>query len=197
MTSNDIAHQFLLFSHMLADKFITVKNNHIKNIVQNTHDWNTSLTIRTVLLVEREHRRLIKIWTPLSPNVLNQSLYKTYTSHILVHIIYKGTRINAFTHLKQHHQLIWSNFVCLIWVIYDKCQGNISYISNDKTSTCSSNTKLLFLKFQSNYITIAFQFIPLWFLPITSAVYSCIWILSLKTWEMYHFTSKPVDADNL
>lgn len=60
MTSNDIAHQFLLFSHMLADKFITVKNNHIKNIVQNTHDWNTSLTIQTVLLVEREHRRLIK-----------------------------------------------------------------------------------------------------------------------------------------
>lgn len=74
MTSNDIAHQFLLFSHMLADKFITVKNNHIKNIVQNTHDWNTSLTIQTVLLVEREHRRLIKIWTPLSPNVKSKSL---------------------------------------------------------------------------------------------------------------------------
>lgn len=54
-----------------------------------------------------------------------------------------------------------------------------------------------FLKFQSNYITIALQFIPLWFLPITSAVYSCIWILNLKTWEMYHFTSKPVDVDIL
>lgn len=68
-----------------------------------------------------------------------QDLHQPYIS--TYDIIYKGTRINAFTHLKQFLIFDLSN----LWQMPRKH----FLLSNDKTSTCSSNTKLLFLKFQS------------------------------------------------